>query len=327
MSVDARREAFERVGGRFDARVLEPSPPAVDAAPWFADDPVAPEPRTPGLPLLGPVSNADITWDEITRDEPDLSEWCAARWLGACRRLGPLPDDDVLLATRTALHSVAEQVLAPVRRRATGKIGLRYTVGGFGTPFFGADEQARVDGVDLVVVLAGREARAPITTIADAGRFVGIGPGPPADLYTPATTVDPDAALSVDPDAARAIGDWYGFSCSVLEEVRVVAGATDSRTQLWPEHFDLSADAGDEAAGTRGTFGSSPGDATHPQPYLYVTHWAADVAPDPFWNDPAFGGASLPYAALLGVEDQRTAALDFFRTGLSTLSSLAGRGR
>ena len=44
MSVDARKEAFDRVGGRFDARVLEPSPPAVTVPPWFADDPVAPDP-------------------------------------------------------------------------------------------------------------------------------------------------------------------------------------------------------------------------------------------------------------------------------------------
>jgi hypothetical protein len=319
VSVDARREAFERVGGRFDARVLEPSPPAVDAPPWFADDPVAPEPRAPGLPLLGPVSTADVTWDDLTRDEPDLSDWCAARWLGACKRLGPLPDTDVWLATRTALHPVAEHVLAPTRRRATGKIGLRFTVGGFGTPFFGANEQVRVDGVDLVVVRAGREAHAPITTLADAGRFVGIDPAPPVDLYTPATTADPDAALPVDPVAAHALGDWYGFSCSVLEDFRVVANASDSRTQLWPEHFDLSFDAGDEAAGTRGTFGSSPGDTAHPEPYLYVTHWSATVPPDPFWNDTAFGGASLPYATLLGAENQRTAALDFFRTALAAL--------
>ena len=66
MSVDARQEAFDRVGGRFDARVLEPSPPAVTEPPWFADDPVAPEPRMPGLPLLGPVSSADRTWDDLT---------------------------------------------------------------------------------------------------------------------------------------------------------------------------------------------------------------------------------------------------------------------
>ena len=44
VSVDPRREAFDRVGGRYDVRVLEPSPPAVNEAPWFADDPIARRP-------------------------------------------------------------------------------------------------------------------------------------------------------------------------------------------------------------------------------------------------------------------------------------------
>ena len=38
---NARQEAFERLGGRYEVRVLEPSPPAVDEEPWFADDPTA----------------------------------------------------------------------------------------------------------------------------------------------------------------------------------------------------------------------------------------------------------------------------------------------
>ena len=59
---DARREAAERVGGRFDVRVLEPSPPAVADPPFAADDPVAVEPRTPGVPLLTPVTGGDTTW-------------------------------------------------------------------------------------------------------------------------------------------------------------------------------------------------------------------------------------------------------------------------
>jgi hypothetical protein len=43
--------------------------------------------------------------------------------------------------------------------------------------------------------------------------------------------------------------------------------------------------------------------------------------PGTFWNDGAFGGASLPYAALLAAADQRAAALAFFRRGLQELSS------
>ena len=47
-----------------------------------------------------------------------------------------------------------------------------------------------------------------------------------------------------------------------------------------------------------GTFGASPGDDAHDEPYLYVTHWA-DVPPDPFWDDDAFAGASLPLSVLV----------------------------
>jgi hypothetical protein len=325
MSVDPRREAFDRVGGRFDVRVLEPSPPAVNAPQWFADDPVATDPGTAGLPLLSPVTTGDLSWDELAREKPDLTDWCADRWLGAWRPLRAIPDRDRFVATRDALHAVAEWVAAPARRRANGKIGLRYTVGGFGTPFFGDGEQVRVEGSDIVVVRDGREERAPVTTVAAAARLVGIEPGPPSDLYTPATAVEPDAVLAVDADAARLIGDWFGLACSVLEEMRAVTDATDTRTQLWPEHFDLSVDLGDEAAGTRGTFGASPGDAAHPEPYLYVTHWAKQVPADPYWNDTAFAGASLEYGSLLGADiPQRAAALDFFRTGFAVLGGLRG---
>lgn len=38
---DPRAEAHARVRGVYDARVLEPSPPAVTEPLWLADDPVA----------------------------------------------------------------------------------------------------------------------------------------------------------------------------------------------------------------------------------------------------------------------------------------------
>jgi hypothetical protein len=324
-----RREAFDRVRGRYDVRVLEPSPPAVSDPAYSADDPVAVEPRAPGLELLSPVGNGDVTWDELARRDGDLREWCADRWLGAWRRLPALPSAaDALASTRASLHTLAEQVIAPARRRATGKIGLRFTRGGFGTPFFGdggGGVQVRVDGLDLVVVgRAGAERREPITTVRAAAQLVGIEPGAPADLYQPATEADPDARLMVDPAAAHLLADWFGFAWSVLEELRVETGARGSRTQLWPEHFDASVDVGDEATGTRGTFGASPGDSAHAEPYLYVTHWNEPVPRDPFWNDPAFAGASLPYAALSTVDDQRTTALEFFRTGVHVLGGRHG---
>ncbi len=320
---DARQEAAERVGGRFDVRVLEPSPPAVADAPFAADDPVAVEPRTSGVPLLTPVPGGDTTWDALARAEPDLVDFCADRWLGAWRPLAPLADPDAFSETRRALHALAEQVLAPARRRANGKIGLRFTRAGFGTPFFGDDEQVRVERGDLVVVRGDDVKREPVTTLAAAGGLVGITPAAPADVYEPETDVAPDDPLAVDTDAARLLGDWFGFACSVLEELRVALSAWDIRTQLWPEHFDLSIDLGDEASGTRGTFGASPGDAAHPEPYLYVTHWA-DVPEASYWNDDAFAGASLSYAVLAGGDDGRALALDFFRAGLAALGVADG---
>jgi hypothetical protein len=321
MSVDPRGEASERVDGRFDVRVLEPSPPAVTAPPFFADDPVVREPRRSDLPLLTPVPGGDRTWDDLARDEPDLRDWCAERWLGAWRPLRPIRDFAVFAATRESWHALAEQVLAPARRQANGKIGLRYTAGGVGTPFFGEDEQVRIAGADLVVVRGGAEHRAGITTIADAARAAGVDPGAPADLYTPATSIDPDRRLAVDRDAASVLGDWFGFACSVLETVRAEQGASDARTQIWPEHFDLSIDLGDESVGTRGTFGASPGDDGHAEPYLYVTHWAPLAEPDDYWNDEVFSGASLPYAALTAAGDARAKVLEFFATGIARLEA------
>ena len=53
--------------------------------------------------------------------------------------------------TREALHRLACYVLSPARKAVTGRIGLRSTPGGFGTPVFGADEAAgRIGRVPFV---------------------------------------------------------------------------------------------------------------------------------------------------------------------------------
>ena len=126
-------------------------------------------------------------------------------------------------------------------------------------------------------------------------------------MYTPATPLTPDAPLVFDPRSVEFLGAWFGFAASVLEQVRAEADSLDqpSRVQLWPEHFDLSVDLGDEQAGRRGTFGATPGDAVDPDPYLYVTHWA-DVVENEYWNEEHFPGASLTVATLAAAPDQRT---------------------
>jgi hypothetical protein len=276
-----RAEAEDKLGGDFEARVLEPSPPAVSEPP-YADDPVDPGEVPEGRELVSPVHNrGDLTWDEIARQDPEIAPWCAERWLGAWKSLEPLPAS--FAETRVALHNIAEAVVAPARLPAN-EIALRYTHGGFGTPFFeqdGADCQVRVEYGELVRQRGTDEAREPL-------------PG-------------------VDAAAACALGDFYGLACSVLEQLRAdEADGDPSLVQLWPEHFDIALELGSESAGQRANFGASPGDDDHPEPYLYVGPWTAEVSGE-LWNASAFRGAELTYSELIGADDHRRAALDFMR--------------
>jgi hypothetical protein len=304
-----RQEARERLAGRYDVRVLEPSPPAVNDEPWFADDPTARGDVPAARELVSPVSTGDLLWDDVARDNPDLAGWCAKRWLGAYKRLEAPPPE--LVETRRALHRLAEHVLTPARRRANGKIALRYVTGGFGTPFFGEDIQVRVDGADVVVDSPDDARRAPITSLAAAAAHVGVGLEPE------------DEPLEVDAVASRFVGDWYGFTTSVLEQLRAEAAPEleASRVQLWTEHFDLALELGAKDAGARAGFGGSPGDERQTEPYVYVVPWEASRAEGEGWDASAFAGAELGYADLLAAPDQRAAALDFFRDRLRALAA------
>ena len=315
--MNARREAWERLEGRYDPRVLEPSPPYVPEPPWFADDPVAAG-RGGSEAVVTPVDDGHLSWSDLAADDPDLADWCSSRWLAAWPRVEPPPES--LAATRNALHSVAEHVLAPCRRLSTGRIGLRYTRGGFGTPFFGAGRQIRLDAGELVIDHGEMEERAELTTLREAAAFVGIECGPPEDLYEPATSPDQEAPLEIDVDAAAWLGAWFGFACAVLEQVRADTGrdGQPSRVQLWPEHFDIAVELSDPTGAIRAGYGASPGDARHERPYLYVVPWTA--CEGPWWNATHFNGALLDLRALLGASDQRAAALDFFRTSQRVLA-------
>jgi hypothetical protein len=309
--MNARAEAYERLQGRYEARVLEPSPPAVADGPWFADDPAARGEAPAGRTVVSPVGTGDLRWDDLASTDPGLAERCADRWLGAYRRLGPGPSS--LVATRISLHRIAEQVVSPARRNATGKIGLRYTRGGFGTPFFGADVQVRVRGTELLIQDSTCERALPITTLDAAADHIG------RELLPDDVQLGPEL-LDVDPEAAAFLGDWYGFAASVLEELRASAGADvdPSRVQLWPEHFDLAVELGSEAAGARAAYGLSPGDDDHPEPYLYVAPWVPP-APGDLWQATGFSGAELQYTELLDAPDQRETALASFRARLRAL--------
>jgi hypothetical protein len=276
-----RAEAEDKLGGDYEARVLEPSPPAVTDPP-YADDPVDPGEVPEGRELVSPVHNrGDHTWDEIAAQDPEIAPWCAERWLGAWKRLEPLPA--TFAETRIALHKVAEAVVAPARK-PENEISLRYTRGGFGTPFFeegGADCQVRIEGAELIRQRGTEEVREPL----------------PAE---------------VDEAASRALGDLYGFACSVLEQLRADESESDStNVRIWPEHFDMAVELGDGE--TRANFGASPGDENHDEPYLYVGPFDTGLASGELWNATGFPGAELGYSELLAADDQRRAALDFMR--------------
>jgi hypothetical protein len=315
--VNARAEAQERVGERYEPRVLEPSPPAVSDPPWFADDPVARGEVPEGRMVVSPVCTGDLRWADLVADDRRLAEWCAERWLAAYRRLGPLPPG--LVDTRLAMHRLAESVISPARQKANGKIGLRYTRGGFGTPFFDADVQVRVAGTELIVQQAGSERAAPITTVAATVEEVGL------ELLPDDVAVD-DQPLDVHSAAAAFLGDWHGFAASVLEELRAEAppDSTPSRVQLWPEHFDVAVEIGREEAEARAAYGLSPGDEAHREPYAYVAPWAAQP-PGELWQASAFAGAELPYSELLDADDQRAVVLEFMRARLEALTRSSRR--
>jgi hypothetical protein len=319
--MNARAEAIARLGGRYDARVLEPSPPAIDAPPWFADDPVGRGEARGELPRVSPVAGAEERWEDVLGLGAGLAEWCSERWLAAHHPLGDPPA--TLASTRGVLHRLAEHVIAPARAHANGKIGLRYTRGGFGTPFFGADVQLRVVGDMLIVQRGNRERAELISSLAAAAAHVGT------DLL-PAGSMD-DEPLEVDPAASRFLGEWFGFGASVLEELRASVGddAEPSRVQLWPEHFDIAVEIGRESTGARAGYGASPGDEHHAEPYLYVVPWGEVAAGDSLFDATAFTGAELPLSELLacvrsgGARAQRELASAFFGERLAALRGRA----
>jgi hypothetical protein len=168
--------------------------------------------------------------------------------------------------TREKLHRLAEQVVSPARVHATGnEIALMPAPGGWGTPPFPDGGWMRVEGTELVQLDSdGTQTRSNI---------------------------------DVDPADAARLADFFAFIQDVLEALRAEA-AEPSEIHLWPEHFDVAFE--DQEV----TYGGSPGDENHDEPYLYVAPWNAPSGDG--WNAQGFAGAESPWG-------DRAAALAFFR--------------
>jgi hypothetical protein len=225
-------------------------------------------------------------------------------------------------ATRRSLHQIAFFAMSPARYAVEGRMGLRPTPGGFGTPEF-EGRVARVEGDVLVYEQQGNIATRTITTVREAAQFFGGEYRVDwfEEFRDPLRPIDPDVMLDVEDSAARAIGDWLDFGFDVLEKLAAQAVDSDevSEVQLWPEHFDCAVELGSADEGRRASYGLSPGDDDHPEPYVYVSAWGEIDRSEHYWNDGAFNGSSLPFARLRDSEDPMATALDFLLQGYGIL--------
>lgn len=217
--------------------------------------------------------------------------------------------------SRKHLHQLAFFAVSPARMEAVGRMGLRPTPGGFGTPEFDG-RVARVEGSLLVHEQSDGLATQRISTVREAAVFFGREYEEVwfEDFHDPLQPMDPDEDLSIDEVDSRLIGEWFAFGFDVLATLRSRATASDdaSEPQIWPEHFDGANEIGDADAGQRASYGFSPGDDAHPEPYAYVAAWGEIDRSDPYWNDAAFNGSSISYQDLIGPGDPKAACLSFF---------------
>jgi hypothetical protein len=207
-----------------------------------------------------------------------------------------------LASTRESWHRVAEHVLAAGQFADAGTIRLRPCPGGFATVRGVAGRQLAVVGDELVVLDPdGGRRSARLTTIGAAAAFAGVTAGLRGS-YPPATPDDPDVPLAVDPDSARRLAAWYALGDAALRRFAEELGEPQEPV-LWPEHLDVGITL-DEV-----NYGCSPGDATIPEPYVYVGPHGGPPAGDDFWNAP-FGAAATD-ERIRGVDD----AVHFFAQG------------
>ncbi len=235
--------------------------------------------------------------------------------------------------TRAVLHRIVNHVLARAEHRATGRISLRATPGGFSTVSFGADlQRLRLSGGLLVRESAATTQTWARTIAIDGSSLTELAAFAEVDLSsefwagndTPPLG-DAHEPITLHGASALLIADWYAIAAQALDRLILAAPAfaAPSLVQLWPEHFDIALDAAFDPAAPvdrRVNVGASPGDGFHSAPYLYVGPWTPQRPGDAaFWNAPF--GAVLGHDAIATAPDPVDAAFDFFRTGFELLAS------
>src|SRR5438045_7874205 len=119
-------------------------------------------------------------------------------------------------ATRNALRVLACYAISPARKARTGRIGLRATGDGFGTPPFEDGSRIVVRG-DHLQWEPGRTT--PIQTVRSAAAFLGIEPQADPGVGHDLPPYEPDAVLPVNAEASFALGAWYDLAQRVLDRI------------------------------------------------------------------------------------------------------------
>ena len=261
-----------------------------------------------------PVSSGDVLWSELADDDPELADWCSERWLGALPASSPPPAELRRHARRAA--PPREHVISPTRQRANGEVTLRWTRGGFGTPFFGDDVQLRVEG-DVFIVQQAGEGRSGASPVSRTPRSTSATTSPASTSRWP--TSRPRCRSRRRALARRLLR---------LRVLRARAAARRGRPRAPGELRQPLARALRRRARARArrpaasapATASPPGDAAHPEPYVYVAPWTARPE-GALWQAESFPGAELGLAELLDAPDQREAALAFLRERLDALTA------
>jgi hypothetical protein len=208
--------------------------------------------------------------------------------------------DEPLVSTRRSLHALAEQVISPLRVQATGnEIALRVRPEGFGTPDLPGGGWVGTRGSQLIRVEPdGDEQSIAITSLRAAARFLGLAEATASTLS--------DTTLEIHAGATLRLADVWATGNDALSTF-----APDASIHLWPEHFDIAIEL-DNA-----TYGISPGDDDHTEPYAYVSPWTKPekTGPSTFWNATGFTGAERVVADA----DDDAEIVSFFRAARELL--------
>lgn len=158
------------------------------------------------------------------------------------------------------------------------------------------DRQAGLRLADLTLVCGAEALPLRGRTLDDGFAFLESRFGrklqrPDVDL--PEHPVARGAAFDADPESCQTLGGLYGIAASLLREFAA------SPVLCWPHHFDIAMLIAVRDGMTIGA-GLSPGDASDPEPYWYVTPYPyPSVSGLPpltrgSWHTEGWVGAVLP---------------------------------